>query len=198
MLTDVFPIIQPESIFFTDSNKLYGGIFRIGGGFWITKVLPAQLGLEYREYNQNTKNVKEEPSILAWTRFMSSRPPRPVASAGRKFPWSGAPGGGEPPEAQRRNHSAAVLAAGRLYGQPTRDYRVPGYGFPGYPIPGRNVFLQHIYPQSINPYTVTNVVESTPIYHQRFPEPPPGHPGTEFFPVAQDRCHLEVQPSGYL
>ena len=57
-LSDVLPIIQPESLFLTDSNKLYGGIFRIGGGFWITKVLPAQLGLEYREYNQNTRNVK--------------------------------------------------------------------------------------------------------------------------------------------
>ena len=57
-LSDVLPIIQPESLFLTDSNKLYGGIFRISGGFWITKVLPAQLGVEYREYNQNTKNVK--------------------------------------------------------------------------------------------------------------------------------------------
>jgi tetratricopeptide (TPR) repeat protein len=57
-LTDVLPIVQPESLFLTDSNKLYGGIFRVGGGFWITKVLPAQLGLEYREYNQNTQNVK--------------------------------------------------------------------------------------------------------------------------------------------
>ena len=54
-LSDVLPIVQPESLFLTDSNKLYGGIFRIGGGFWITKVLPAQLGLEYREYNQNTR-----------------------------------------------------------------------------------------------------------------------------------------------
>jgi tetratricopeptide (TPR) repeat protein len=57
-LTDVLPIIQPESLFLTDSNKLYGGIFRMGGGFWITKVLPAQLGVEYREYNQNNQNVK--------------------------------------------------------------------------------------------------------------------------------------------
>jgi tetratricopeptide (TPR) repeat protein len=57
-LSDVLPVIQPESLFLTDSNKLYGGIFRIGGGFWITKVLPAQLGVEYREYNQNTRNVK--------------------------------------------------------------------------------------------------------------------------------------------
>jgi tetratricopeptide (TPR) repeat protein len=57
-LADVLPIVQPESLYLTDSNKLYGGIFRIAGGFWITKVLPAQLGLEYREYNQNHQNVK--------------------------------------------------------------------------------------------------------------------------------------------
>ena len=58
MVSDILPIIQPESLFFTDSNKLYGGIFRITGGFWITKVLPAQLGVEYRVYNQNTTNAK--------------------------------------------------------------------------------------------------------------------------------------------
>ena len=57
-LSDVLPIIQPESLFLTDSNKLHGGIFRIGGGFWITKVLPAQLGLEFRQYSQNNQNVK--------------------------------------------------------------------------------------------------------------------------------------------
>jgi len=58
LLTDVLPIVQPESLYLSDSNKLYGGIFRIAGAFWITKVLPAQLGLEYREYNQNNQNVK--------------------------------------------------------------------------------------------------------------------------------------------
>jgi tetratricopeptide (TPR) repeat protein len=57
-LTDVLPIIQPESLFLTDSNKLSGSIFRIGAGFWITKVLPAQLGLEFRQYSQNNQNVK--------------------------------------------------------------------------------------------------------------------------------------------
>jgi tetratricopeptide (TPR) repeat protein len=55
LLWDVLPVVQPESTFFTDSNKLYGGIFRIGGGFWITKVLPVTLGVEYREYNQTQK-----------------------------------------------------------------------------------------------------------------------------------------------
>ncbi len=58
-ISDVLPIVQPESLFLTDSNKLYGGIFRIAGGFWITKVLPAQLGVEYREYNQNNQFVKQ-------------------------------------------------------------------------------------------------------------------------------------------
>lgn len=49
-------LILPEAVGFTDSNKLYGGIFRLAGGFWITKVLPAQVAVEYREYNQNIKN----------------------------------------------------------------------------------------------------------------------------------------------
>jgi len=55
LLWDVLPVVQPESTYFTDSNKLYGGIFRVGGGFWITKVLPVTLGVEYREYNQTQK-----------------------------------------------------------------------------------------------------------------------------------------------
>ncbi len=49
-------LVLPEALGFTDSNKLYGGIFRLAGGFWITKVLPVQLAVEYREYNQNTAN----------------------------------------------------------------------------------------------------------------------------------------------
>ncbi|MFZ5449513.1 MAG: tetratricopeptide repeat protein [Thermodesulfobacteriota bacterium] len=57
-ISDVLPIVQPESLYFTDSNKLYGGVLRISAGFWITKLLPAQLGLEFREYNQNNQNVK--------------------------------------------------------------------------------------------------------------------------------------------
>jgi predicted Zn-dependent protease len=58
-LTEVIPIVQPESLFFTDSNKLYGGIFRLEGAFWLTKVLPARIGAEYREYNQDTEAVKQ-------------------------------------------------------------------------------------------------------------------------------------------
>jgi tetratricopeptide (TPR) repeat protein len=49
LLSGVLPIVQPESLYLSDSNKLHGVIFRMAGGFWITKVLPAQLGVEYRE-----------------------------------------------------------------------------------------------------------------------------------------------------
>ena len=49
-------LVLPEGLGFTDKNKLYGGIFRLAGGFWINKVLPVQLAVEYREYNQNTTN----------------------------------------------------------------------------------------------------------------------------------------------
>jgi tetratricopeptide (TPR) repeat protein len=57
-LWDVLPLVQPESLGFTDSNRLYGGIFRVSGGFWITKVLPVQVGVEYREYNQRTSRLR--------------------------------------------------------------------------------------------------------------------------------------------
>jgi predicted Zn-dependent protease len=58
MVSDILPIVQPEALYFSDSNKLSGGILGIGGSFWITKVLPAHFRLEYREYNQNNQNVK--------------------------------------------------------------------------------------------------------------------------------------------
>ncbi len=56
-----FPI-QPEAAGFTDSNNLYGGIFRLAGSFWITKVLPISLGLEYREYNQGKTRLLHQES----------------------------------------------------------------------------------------------------------------------------------------
>jgi tetratricopeptide (TPR) repeat protein len=57
-LWDFLPVVQPESLGFTDSNKLYGGIFRLSSGFWINKVLPVQLGAEYREYNQRGSRLR--------------------------------------------------------------------------------------------------------------------------------------------
>ncbi len=63
-------LILPEAVGFTDSNKLYGGIFRLAASFWISKVLPAQLALEYREYNQNIKTQnywqRMNPSLPEW------------------------------------------------------------------------------------------------------------------------------------
>jgi hypothetical protein len=55
-VSDVLPIVQPESLYFSDSNGLHGLVLRIGGGFGITKALPAYFGVEFRQYNQNTQN----------------------------------------------------------------------------------------------------------------------------------------------
>jgi tetratricopeptide (TPR) repeat protein len=68
-------LVLPESLGFTDSNKLYGGIFRLAGSFWLTKVLPVQLAVEYREYNQNTTNPggRVSPQITELLDRVSSR-----------------------------------------------------------------------------------------------------------------------------
>lgn len=57
-VSDVLPVLQPESLYFSDSNRLYGWLVRLSGGFWLTKVLPVRLGVEYREYNQDLDSVK--------------------------------------------------------------------------------------------------------------------------------------------
>ena len=81
-LADVLPIIQPESIGFTDSNKLYGGIFRISGAFWLTKVLPAQVGAEYREYNQTSRTLFARVGNQEINNDVSSRLRRAEVSLG--------------------------------------------------------------------------------------------------------------------
>jgi tetratricopeptide (TPR) repeat protein len=57
MVSDILPIVQPETLYFDDSNGLHGWVFRVAGGFWITKVLPAQFGAEFRQYSQNTGSI---------------------------------------------------------------------------------------------------------------------------------------------
>ncbi|MBM4293612.1 MAG: tetratricopeptide repeat protein [Deltaproteobacteria bacterium] len=52
-LWQALPMVQPESLYFSDSNKLQGGLVRLSGGFWVTKVLPVSLALEYRVYKQD-------------------------------------------------------------------------------------------------------------------------------------------------
>ncbi|MCL4501051.1 MAG: tetratricopeptide repeat protein [Deltaproteobacteria bacterium] len=59
LVSDVLPVVQPESLYFQDSNKLYGWLVRAEGSFWVTKVLPARLGMEYREYNQDRNWVEQ-------------------------------------------------------------------------------------------------------------------------------------------
>jgi tetratricopeptide (TPR) repeat protein len=57
LVSDVLPIVQPETLYFSDSNGLHGWDFRIAGSFWITKLLPAHFGAEYRQYSQNTGSI---------------------------------------------------------------------------------------------------------------------------------------------
>jgi tetratricopeptide (TPR) repeat protein len=68
LVAEVLPLVQPETLGFTDKNKLYGGIFRLSSAFWITKVLPAEVSVEYREYNQNINQARswEEINIHGW------------------------------------------------------------------------------------------------------------------------------------
>ena len=192
-LTDVLPIIQPESLFLTDSNKLYGAIFRIGGGFWITKVLPAQLGLEYREYNQNNQNVKYGQLNLGLDPVFSQG----VNAASRLRRAEVNLGLGPLAVDDRLKLSGEVIL--RRYWK-RDDFHVmqlgqvrftpPSFATGFFPV-GSNGF---IFPQTNSP-NWTGIVR---LYPERFPEPPPGHPGAGFFPVAQNRCHLKVQPPGYL
>ena len=58
-VSDVLPVVQPESLYFQDSNRLYGWLVRLSGGFWLTKVLPAHFGVEFREYHQNEASAKQ-------------------------------------------------------------------------------------------------------------------------------------------
>ncbi len=46
------PILVPESLYFDDSNGIYGTIFRASAGFRIGRTLPLHLAVEFREYHQ--------------------------------------------------------------------------------------------------------------------------------------------------
>jgi tetratricopeptide (TPR) repeat protein len=74
-LWQTLPMVQPESLYFSDSNKLYGGLIRMSGGFWITKVLPVNLALEYREYNQNSLDttIRVRPGFTQLSDSQESR-----------------------------------------------------------------------------------------------------------------------------
>jgi tetratricopeptide (TPR) repeat protein len=48
----MIPVIQPETLWFRDSNQLYGWLLRATAGFWVAKVVPVQVAVEYRGYRQ--------------------------------------------------------------------------------------------------------------------------------------------------
>jgi len=50
------PVAQPETLWFQDKNQLYGWILRATAGFWIAKVVPVQVAVEYRYYHQNRES----------------------------------------------------------------------------------------------------------------------------------------------
>jgi len=166
---DTLPIVQPESLFLTDSNKLYGGIFRMGGGFWITKVLPAQLGVEYREYNQNTKNVKMGTlnmgldQVYLQQTTAASRLRRAEVSLGlgplavddrlklsgevilRRY-W------------RRDDFTASQRGGYTIPGSITAGSVTPGYWIPGYSYRSTSGSLVYIEPQFVGPTVVDPII----------------------------------------
>jgi len=57
------PVIQPETLWFRDSNQLYGWLLRATAGFWITKVVPVHVAVEYRGYHQIKESQEQGPII---------------------------------------------------------------------------------------------------------------------------------------
>ncbi|HLD46832.1 MAG TPA: hypothetical protein VJA64_03350, partial [Desulfobaccales bacterium] len=160
-LSDVLPIIQPESLFLTDSNKLYGGIFRIGGGFWITKVLPAQLGLEYREYNQNTKNVKMGILDLGLDKVYEQQ-----TSAASRLRRAEVSLGLGPLAVNDRLKLSGEIILRRYWRRDDftvsqrGEYTIPGLMRSGY-LASKYFSIPIIYPPFVDPTTVTDVAGST-------------------------------------
>ncbi len=64
----VIPVIQPETMWFRDSNRLYGWILRATAGFWVKKVVPVHVAVEYREYRQNSISQNQGPVNLGLDR----------------------------------------------------------------------------------------------------------------------------------
>jgi Tfp pilus assembly protein PilF len=65
------PVLQPESLYFDDHNGLYGVIFRASSSFRLTKAIPLQVAVEYREYNQNARSLEQGPVDLGLEKIYS-------------------------------------------------------------------------------------------------------------------------------
>jgi len=55
------PVIQPETLWFRDSNQLYGWLLRATAGFWVAKVVPVKVAVEYRGYHQIRESQEQSP-----------------------------------------------------------------------------------------------------------------------------------------
>lgn len=55
------PVLQPESLWFRDSNGLYGWFLRATAGFWVTKTIPVKVAVEYRGYRQVKESQEQGP-----------------------------------------------------------------------------------------------------------------------------------------
>ncbi|MEW6388069.1 MAG: tetratricopeptide repeat protein [Thermodesulfobacteriota bacterium] len=70
-LVKTLPLLQPEALLFADSNNLHGGVARASAGFWLTKLLPVNLAVEYRQYKQKTQNPDQGLINLGLTRVFN-------------------------------------------------------------------------------------------------------------------------------
>jgi tetratricopeptide (TPR) repeat protein len=57
------PVIQPETLWFQDSNQLYGWLLRATASFWAAKVVPIKVAVEYRGYHQIRQSQEQGPII---------------------------------------------------------------------------------------------------------------------------------------
>ncbi len=57
------PVIQPETLWFQDSNQLYGWLLRATANFWVAKVVPIKVAVEYRGYHQIKQSQEQGPII---------------------------------------------------------------------------------------------------------------------------------------
>jgi tetratricopeptide (TPR) repeat protein len=57
------PVVQPETLWFQDSNQLYGWLLRATASFWAAKVVPIKVAVEYRGYHQ-IRESQEQGTII--------------------------------------------------------------------------------------------------------------------------------------
>jgi len=60
----MIPVLHPETLYFDDSNGLYGTLFRASASFWAARTLPVHLAVEFREYNQRSRSQEQGPVDL--------------------------------------------------------------------------------------------------------------------------------------